>query len=535
MDRPDDRLNRLPRRLVVALATPPAAVVVVFVVVPALVLAGRTVDASAISDTLVSRRVLSVAWFTLWQAALTTVVTLVAGMVPAYVVARRRFRGRGLVRALLVVPFMLPTVVTGAAFLALLPDGARGTWWAVVVAHSYVNLAVVVRVVGSMWETLPHDLTAAARTLGASPVSVARHVVLPLLTPAIVAAGSIVFLFAATSFGIVRLLGDGRHTTIEAEVARRALQYGDVGGAVVLSVAQLLVLGIVTVLAARWQRRAAQVFRGDARPRVAARGLPRTRTRIAVVATTVAIATPLVVLVTSSFRSGGRWTLRSWTTWGTESIRPGVSLGVDPWAAVRASLTAALAATAVAVVVGTLAALAIGALGSAGRWLDSGVMLPLGVSGVTVGLGMVVTFARPPFDWRGQWWLVPVGHALIGLPFVVRIVLTRTRAIHPDQRAAALLLGVSPARAWWETTVRRVIPSIGPAAALAAAVSLGEFGATTLLSRTGSETLPLSIAGLLGRPGDLPRAQGFALASLLMAVTLALVTLAEGRGDARHR
>lgn len=535
VDHPDGRLNRLPRWLVVTLATPPTAVVAVFVVAPTLVLAARTVDATAITRTLVSRRALSVAWFTLWQAALTTAITLTAGMIPAYVVSRRLFRGRSVVRALIVIPFMLPTVVTGAAFLALLPDGARGTWWAVVVAHSYVNLAVVVRVVGSMWATIPHDLTGAARTLGATPVQIARHIVVPLLAPALLAAGSIVFLFAATSFGIVRLLGDGRNTTIEAEIARRALQYGDVGGAVVLSIAQLIVLGTVAVTSARWQRNSTHVLRGDARPRRARRGLAQTRTRITAALTAVLVATPLVMLVAASLRTSGGWSLRAWTSWGTGSIRPGVSLGIDPWAAVRASIVTAVAATGIAVVVGTCAALVIAETRAAGRWLDAGVMLPLGVSGVTVGLGMLVTFATPPIDWRDQWWLIPVGHSLIGLPFVVRIMLPRARAIHPDQRHAALLLGASPLRAWWESSVRRMAPAIGAAAALSAAVSLGEFGATTLLSRTGNDTLPLAIAGILGRAGDLPRSQGFALATILMAVTTVLVLLAEGATDARDR
>lgn len=535
MDRPAGQLNRLPRRLVVALATPPTVVIVGFVVVPALVLAVRTVDAGAIGDALGSRRVLSIAWFTVWQAVLTTVVTLAVGMVPAYVLARRRFRGRTLIRTLVVVPFMLPTVVTGAAFLALLPDSARGTWWAVVVAHSYVNLAVVVRVVGSAWETLPHDLTASARTLGASPWNVARHVVAPLLAPATVAAGAIVFLFAATSFGIVQLLGDGSTTTIEAEVARRALRYGDVGGAVVLSVAQLLVLGSVAVATSRRQRRSAHTLRGDARPRPARRGIPRVRALSIAAVTAILVAGPLVMLCAASFRNAGGWTSRAWTSWGSGSIRPGISLGVDPWSAIRASVVTAVVATSIATVVGVLAALAVTEMRRGGQWLDTGIMLPLGISGVTVGLGMLVTFAVPPFDWRGQWWLVPVGHALIGLPFVVRVALPRIRSIQPDQRSAALLLGASPTRAWWETTVRRVTPALGPAVALAAAASLGEFGATTLLSRSGSDTLPLAIAGLLSRPGDLPRSQGFALAAVLMGVTAVLVSLAEGRADARHR
>ena len=121
-----------------------------------------------------------------WQALASTALTLAVGFAPAYVLARYRFLGRRAVLALVTVPFMLPTVVVGAAFLALLPQSWHGTARAVVVAHVFFNIAVVVRLVGAMWVVLPTDLTAAARTLGASPAQVLRHVVLPLLRPALV-------------------------------------------------------------------------------------------------------------------------------------------------------------------------------------------------------------------------------------------------------------------------------------------------------------------------------------------------------------
>ena len=120
--------------------------------------------------------------------------------------------------ALITVPFMLPTVVVGAAFLAVLPDRWHNTAIAVLAAHVFFNIAVVVRIVGGMWATLPTDLTGAARTLGASQRQVFLTVVLPLLRPALFAASSVVFLFTFTSYGVVRILGGVRTTTIEVEV-----------------------------------------------------------------------------------------------------------------------------------------------------------------------------------------------------------------------------------------------------------------------------------------------------------------------------
>ena len=98
-----------------------------------------------------------VMWFTVWQAAASTVLTLVVALPGAYVLARYEFRGRRLVQAVVTVPFVLPTVVVGSAFVALLgPTGPlgidlNGTVWAILLAHVFFNYAVVVRVVGGLW------------------------------------------------------------------------------------------------------------------------------------------------------------------------------------------------------------------------------------------------------------------------------------------------------------------------------------------------------------------------------------------------
>ena len=92
---------------------------------------------------------------------------------------------------------------------------------------------------------------------------------------------------------------------------------------------------------------------------------------------------------------------------------------------------------------------------------------------------------------------------------------------------AAATLGASPAQAWWHVDVAVLRRPLIAGAGFAAAISLGEFGATSFLTRTGQETLPITIARLLGRAGDLPRAQAFALATILAAATVAVITAVE--------
>ena len=124
-----------------------------------------------VGDVLGRRRTWEVVWFTTWQATRQHGLTLVVGIAPAYVLARFRFVGRRLLLGLLTAAFVLPTVVMGAAFSALLPDSLDRSIWAILGAHVVFNLAVVVRTVGAVWEHLPPDLEAAAATLGASPVA----------------------------------------------------------------------------------------------------------------------------------------------------------------------------------------------------------------------------------------------------------------------------------------------------------------------------------------------------------------------------
>jgi thiamine transport system permease protein len=526
-------MNRLPRWLPVALVMAPTLGLVVFYVWPFANLVVEAVDVESIRTTLGRERTRSIIWFTTWQAVASTVLTVAIGLAPAWVIARYEFTGRRLLLSLLTAVFVLPTVVMGAAFLALLPDALDRTVWAVIAAHVVFNLAVVVRTVGAVWEHLPTDMEAAASTLGASPISVFREITLPLIRPAVTAAAAIVFLFTFTSFGVIRVLGAPGTRTIEVEVWRRATQLGQVDQAAVLALLQLVVLAAVAVWSSVAARRFSRslALRPLSRPR-----RPRTSAERAAVAsiagvTALIAVAPLLALLVSSVSSPTGWTVSGWTGLGRAEIRPGITLGIDPLAALANSVRIAAWATLFATTIGGLASLGIAAVGGAGRILDAGLMLPIGTSAVTIGFGMLITFDQAPYDWRSTWWIVPVGHALVAAPFVVRTALTVLRSVEGDLSAAAATLGASPARAWSEVVVPHLWRPLAVGAALAAAISLGEFGATSFLSRSGGETLPIAIEKLLGRTGSLLQTKGYALSVVLAAVTIALVMIVDRTGD----
>ena len=464
-------------------------------------------------------------WFTLWQALASTVLTILVAFPAAYVLGRYRFRGRNLVGALVVVPFVLPTVVVALAFVAILPDGIERGWAPILIAHAFFNVAVVVRIVGTFWANLDRRVAEAAATLGASPAARFREITLPLLAPALAAAAAIVFLFSFTSFGIVLILGGPRYATIEAEIYNQAVRLFDLRAAAVLSLVQLACVVAAVWVATRLERRL--VSPGPIRSeRETLRRVRTTRDRLIVGLSLGGLALflglPLAVLVERSLAAGDGYGLDAYRALG----RPTSVLLVAPWEAVVNSIVYAAAATVIAVVVGGLAAFAV-ADTRGSRMLDGLVLLPLGVSAVMLGLGFLIAFDTDPLDFRAAPWIVPVAQALVAIPFVVRIVAPTLRSIDPHQREAAALLGASPGRVRREIDLPIVSRGLAVAAGFAFAISLGEFGATVFLARPDRPTLPVAIFRFLGRPGEQNVAQAYALAVVLMAVTIVSVLAVE--------
>ena len=471
---------------------------------------------------------LGVAWFTTWQAVLSTVLTIIAALPGAYLLSHYEFRGRKLIRSLTIVPFVLPTVVVGAAFLALLGPGGvlgidlSGTVAAILIAHVFFNYAVVIRTVGSFWEQLDPRLEEAAMVLGASRWRVFREVTLPLLAPSIASAASIVFLFTFTSFGVVLILGGFGTATIEVEIWRQALAQLDLPIAAALSMLQLLAIGLILAAYARFQqRRARQLDVVGERRRVRPRGRQRVTLAVNLGLMALLLGSPLVVLVWRSLHLGAETTLASYRGLGDRAA--GSGLLVAPAAAIGNSLRFALVATLLAVAIGGLAAIVVAyRSGAAGRAFDTLLMLPLGTSAVTLGFGFLVALDAP-VDLRTSPWLLPIAHSLVAIPFVVRTAVPVMRRIRSRLREAAAVLGASPVRAWREIDLPLVSRAMAVGAGFAFAVSLGEFGATSFIVRPDTPTLPIAIFRLLGRPGTATYGRAMALSVILMVLTAAAV------------
>jgi thiamine transport system permease protein len=496
--------------------------------------------------------------FTFYQAVLSTLLTLLVGLPSAYIFGRYDFPGKSLLRVLTTLPFILPTVVVAASFNALI--GPRG--WinlllmrafelnapplqmlaslpAILLAHVFYNTTIVIRVVGSAWSQLDPRLEQAARALGASPWRALGEVTLPLLRPAIIAAALLVFIFDFTSFGVILLLGGPRFATLEVEIYIQALQMLNLPLAGLLSAVQLACTLALTALYSRLASRQHIPLA----PRLQGEGMKRPHTlaeRLAVVIT----AAGLVVLLVAPLAALG---LRSVTRLEAErgqrgEVETGLTLDyyrelfinrrqsffyVPPVEAARNSLLYASVTVLISVSLGFLAAYALARRSWINRLLDPLLMLPLGASAVTLGLGFITVFNRPPLDVRSFPLLVPIAHSLVALPFVVRALQPALQSIPLNLRQAAAVLGASPWRVWWEVDVPIIARAALVSAIFAFTISLGEFGATSFIARPEYPTLPVAIYRFIGQPGALNYGQALAMSTLLLILCALSILLIE--------
>jgi thiamine transport system permease protein len=480
-------------------------------------------------------------WFTVWQAAVSTLLTVLLALPGAYVFARYEFRGKTLLRALTTVPFVMPTIVVAAAFSSLLgPRGRINLWlmawrgaeqppirlqhtiWIILLAHVFYNYTVVLRMVGGFWANLNPRLEEAARVLGGSRWRVLREVTLPLLAPAVGAAALLVFIFCFTSFGVVLILGGPRFATLEVEIYRQTVHLFNLPLAAALSLLQILfTLGLMLVYT-RMQVRLTVPL--EFRPRRVTQHCPRTWQARLLVVVNVAfmltlLVTPLLALVERSLSVGPEGKLSFHYYQQLSYSRRGSILFVPPWEAIRNSVAFGAATVILALALGTPAAFMLAQPRSRlARWMDPLFMLPLAASAVTLGFGYIVALDKPPLNLRASPGLVPLAHTLVALPFVVRSLLPVLRGIQPSLREAAAVLGAAPWRVWREVDMPILARAMLVGAVFAFTVSLGEFGATVLIARPPYPTLPVAIYRFLGQPGAANYGQALAMSSLLMLV-----------------
>ncbi len=452
-------------------------------------------------------------------------------------------------RILTMLPFILPTVVVAAGFNSLLgprgwvnlllmkaigtevpPIGFLNTFTAILVAHVFYNIAIVIRVVGSAWAQLDPRLEQSAQVLGASPLQIFKEITLPLLKRPILVSTLLVFLFDFSSFGVVLMLGGPRFTTLEVSIYTQALSMLNLRMAGLLSLIQLCcTVGITVAYSRASSDQTVPLF-----PRLQGEGTHRPHTpgqKSLVVVILIFLfllqALPLAALATRSVtrleadRGQRNETQTGFTLDYYKELfinRQQSYFYVPPVKALSNSILYASITMLISCTAGTLLAYAFVKKPGAKRWLDPLVMLPFGASAVTMGLGFVITFNRPPLEAGSFPLLIPIAHTLIAMPFVLRTVQPALMSIPDSLRQSAAVLGGSPWQVWWKVEIQIIRRALLTGAIFSFTISLGEFGATSFIASPHNPTLPVAIYRYLSQPGAMNYGQAMAMATILIIV-----------------
>lgn len=467
--------------------------------------------------------------FTLFQAFVSTVVSVAIGLPGAYLLATYRFPGKRIIKAICTIPFVLPSILVVLGFvifygnnglvnrmlmtlfgLSSPPLSILYTFTAVILAHAFYNFPIVLGLVSSYWEHLPIRSEQAAMTMGARRWTVFRTVTLPRLAPAILSASTLVFLFCFSSFAILLVLGGGpRFTTIEVEIYRRARMTMDPEGAAALSLLSIAVALVLVAFHSWTQRLMARQEEVESDRQSRLERSPRSwwgklLTILYTIGTVVFVLGPLGGIIYRSFqapvsRSGSlAFSLRWYRELFGLDRAAGSSLGTASSAIVLSLVIAAVTA-AVSLTISTM--LAARLRQNHGRFrgsMELFAMLPMAVSSVVIGLGYHLVSAAVGGGRPVGVTLVVLAHVVIASPFVLRTILPEYRKIPFSYTQASLTLGATVPQTFRHIELPLLRSSMATGAAFAFAISMGEINATLVLSDSSIVTIPVVMYRLIG-------------------------------------
>ncbi len=513
--------------------------------------------------------------FTLVEASVSALATVLIGLPIAWHLARSEWKHVRLVRALLAVPFVTPAIVAAMGFLALISEGGLlwsmgidlrletgiigvmaetfgwqhpGHFIALILAHAWFNLSLVIRFVEPPLATFDPRWEEQLSLLpgGNSRINRLRNLWIPFIGPAILCSAVMTFLFSFTSFALVKWLTPFS-TTMESSMANMGGAAGIMGyrvdaSMVILSTSavQFLILMLTLILLTMLQRRnnsrVSMISENVARNN---RGKLSNIGKITIFSGLIFTLAPMISILFASFRirtsiGNGQFTERySFDAW--VAAWQGDLSYVSASEALSNSLIYAVVTLLVSLPLGWILSSTIHSLEKSNRmklakFVDVLSMLPLAISAVMVGLGILLGILRYNSS-LFSFFLIPVlPHIMLTTPFVVRIMTPAMRAIDPVFEQQAKLLNLSPLRCWWHGRLSFLRGPAIVAASLTLAFSLGEFGASWILVRTGSwDTLSILVDQLMSRPKFDPMVQPVAMAtaSMLMILTFILFVIAE--------
>ncbi|MEP5152121.1 thiamine/thiamine pyrophosphate ABC transporter permease ThiP [Planktotalea sp.] len=465
--------------------------------------------------------------FTVSQAVLSALISVICAIPVARALNRRRFFGRSLLITLLGAPFLLPVIV---AVMGLLTVFGRSGWVSqllelvglppipiygfhgVVIAHVFFNLPLATRVILQGWSSIPAERFRLAAQLGFSARDMVVHLEWPMLKRAAPGAFAIIFAICLSSFAVALTLGGGpRATTVELAIYQAFRFDFDLGKASILASIQLVMAGSAALLAL-WVSQGQGGF-GKGLDRVAARwdGANRLSLWGDTCAILLASLFLLVPLSAVAMRGIGAITELPSAVW------------FSAWLSIKVALMSASLAFFLAL------SIALAAVRFA--WIESVGLLAIAASPLVIGTGLFIAIFPLASPQECAMVVTASVNAVMALPFALRVLIPAVQDVNAHYGRLSMSLGLSGFALLRLVILPRIRAPLGFAVGLAAALSMGDLGVVALFAATDEATLPLQIFRLMGAY-RMDAAAGAALLLGLMSFGVFWICDAWGRRNA---
>jgi len=489
----------------------PILLLVVFLLYPVgIVIVQGLFSGTPFNEVITSPTIQFTIQFTIGQAILSTFLAVLIGLPGAYLIARLRFRGKSLVKAMMIVPFVLPPIVVVVGFLQMfgqygvvdsilmwinrssisvfnLATGVPG----IVLAHTFYNVPLVLLMVSASLEQLNPEIEESAEILGASPFQRFRHITLPHILPSILASAVLTFMFCFMSFPIILAFGQGTYLTIETQIwnAFRMFDYGEASSLTLIQIIITLSLAYVYIKLGREEK--------DVGRTASIKMMPFNRYKMSerililgyLALIVVLVLGPIVTIVRASIYDPitQRYTIEGFVNLFTYGSQGGFRYLVN-------SLFYAGLATIFAVILGIPLALAMRTRSWGIPTLASSmILLPLGISSITVAYGLVLAIAVPTGLVTNPWPIIVIAQTIIGLPFSARAIEIAMSKIDPALLEQADSLGATRIQKLLFVELPLLAPGILVGGVFAFAMAIGEMSATLFIALPQNYTLAVAI------------------------------------------
>lgn len=455
-------------------------------------------------------------WTSIYISIISVICCAIVGVTMAFLLERYNFPGRRILSILVLVPMALPPLVGVLSFSFLygdsgifprifqhlfgldhVPFSLKGIW-GVIVVHTFTMYTYFYLTASAAIKGLDPALEEAATSLGAGRIRVWTKVILPMLTPSIVASSLLVFMISMASYTAPLMFGVERTMTMQIYLSRT-------NGNLEMAATQSMILSFVSItflIIMRWyqnRRNYQNLSKGISvhRSEVSSKKI-RVLATIASFVGTLILILPILVLILISFSVDGAWKTQILPT--DYTIDHYIALFTDErtWRPIWNSIQMGVVATIGNIIFGVAAAYAMVRLNFKGKTLlDILIMVPWALPGTVVAVNLIAAFSTESiFSFNqvliGTFWILPLAYFIRHLPLVFRSTSASLVQLDQSIEEASRGLGAN----WWYTFRRIVVPltftGILAGTLLALVQSFGEFVASILIYST--STIPLSVA-----------------------------------------